>query len=197
MSVARGDQALQRGQSKRKFTQEEDRVILEMVKQYGIRVWKQISERLGSRTPRQCRERWKNYLSPGIDSSPWTHDEDAILEKMVRQLGPKWSIIRDSLPGRTDVNIKNRYALIQRRSMRQGITPDASSKPIAPPVRPVLPEAHRAPETGGKDKAVALVQDTCDFLEGKLALEDLEIFGLSDTLFEETICNRNIANVKK
>ena len=194
MSVSRGDRALQKGQSKRKFTQEEDRIILEMVKQHGIRVWKQISERLGNRTARQCRERWKHYLSPGIDPSPWTKDEDAILEKMVQKLGPKWSIIRDSLPGRTDVNIKNRYALIQRRSMRQGMAADAPSKPIAPPVRPVLPEANRAPETSAKDKAV---QDTCDFLEGKLALEDLEIFGLSDTLFEETICNRNIANVKK
>lgn len=107
-----------KGVSKRKFSQEEDNFILKMVSENGLHYWKQIADQLGTRTPRQCRERWKHYLSPGIESGPWTPEEDLILQTKYHELGPKWSIIRESLPGRTDVNIKNRYALISRRTQR-------------------------------------------------------------------------------
>ena len=103
--------------SKRKFSMEEDAIIVDMVCKFGIHYWKQIAKEIG-RTPRQCRERWKHYLCPGIDSSPWTPEEDAIIEKKYSKFGPKWSLIREFLPGRTDVNIKNRHALLLRREQR-------------------------------------------------------------------------------
>ena len=99
---------------KRKFTPEEDQKIQSMVSELGTHSWKEIAAAL-NRTPRQCRERWKHYLSQTIEKSPWTSQEDAILEKMHVEIGPKWSIIAQSLPGRTDVNIKNRWALLCRK----------------------------------------------------------------------------------
>ncbi|OHT14534.1 hypothetical protein TRFO_15062 [Tritrichomonas foetus] len=106
---------------KRKFTKEEDDLINRMVSEHGEHFWKEISKLLTSRTPRQCRERWKHYLSPGIDNSPWTPEEDEILEHRYLILGPKWSLIRESLPGRTDVNIKNRYALLCRKVQKDAL----------------------------------------------------------------------------
>lgn len=37
-----------------------------MVKQYGIRKWAQIAEKMVGRAGKQCRERWHNHLRPDI-----------------------------------------------------------------------------------------------------------------------------------
>jgi myb proto-oncogene protein len=43
------------------------------VKQFGVRKWAQISEKLDGRAGKQCRERWHNHLRPDIKvSSPFT-----------------------------------------------------------------------------------------------------------------------------
>ena len=47
---------------------------------------------------------------PGVNTAPWTEYEDKLLEQKVNELGRKWSVIAKFFPGRTDINIKNRYA---------------------------------------------------------------------------------------
>lgn len=101
--------------SKRKFSEYEDSVIRDMVKEHGTHSWKLISESLFNRTPRQCRERWKHYLSQEINKEPWTEEEDRLLEEEYKKVGAKWSTIAKLLPGRTDVNIKNRWSLLLRK----------------------------------------------------------------------------------
>lgn len=189
-----GDEPVRhRGKSKRKFSQSEDDIILEMVKEHGLGCWKEISEKLGTRTARQCRERWKHYLSPGIDASPWTSEEDLILARKVRELGPKWSLIRECLPGRTDVNIKNRYALILRRMMRKRVP----SQPIGNPVVPVLPTPIPRESSGNKARNSKDLPDTdlLDFLDGALQLDDLEIFGIDGSVFGDGGLNSDLRNV--
>ncbi|EAY19447.1 Myb-like DNA-binding domain containing protein [Trichomonas vaginalis G3] len=104
---------------KRKFTEEEDKTILEMVEKNGVHYWKQIAAVLQDRTARQVRERWKHYLSQDIQKAPWTQEEDDLLERQYRKYGPKWSLIAGMLPGRTDVNIKNRWALLCRKKTKE------------------------------------------------------------------------------
>jgi hypothetical protein len=101
--------------SKKKFTEEEDSLILEMVGSSEAPDWIAISQRLGTRTPRQCRERWRHYLKPVIKRSEWTDLEDRILEQEHENLGPRWSLLAAFLPGRTEVNIKNRWSKICRK----------------------------------------------------------------------------------
>ena len=100
---------------KHKFTKEEDSIIIKMVEKRGIHCWQKIANKLNNRTARQCRERWKHYLKPGIVNSPWTNQEDLILYQLYIKFGPKWSKIKHHLPGRTDINIKNRWVLMNRK----------------------------------------------------------------------------------
>lgn len=109
----------QKEHSKRKFTEEEDKLILDMVEQNGIHYWKQIAAALNGRTARQVRERWKHYLSQDIQKAPWSKQEDELLERQYKKHGPKWSLIANMLPGRTDVNIKNRWALLCRKKSKE------------------------------------------------------------------------------
>jgi hypothetical protein len=61
------------------------------------------------RSDRQCRERWKNYLAPGLNQGPWTKAEDRLLVEKFRQFGPKWAQIILSFPHRSNIDVKNRW----------------------------------------------------------------------------------------
>ena len=91
------------------FSAEEDFLLRSLVARFGDKDWKIIAENMPNRTTKQCRERYKNYLSPNIRNDPWTPEEDQILIQKYNELGPKWSTIASFLDRRSDVNIKNRW----------------------------------------------------------------------------------------
>lgn len=41
------------------------------------------------RTAKQCRDRWQNYLRPGIKKGHWTKAEEVQIREMYRTMGPK------------------------------------------------------------------------------------------------------------
>lgn len=94
------------------FSPEEDVYLCSLVQQYGNNSWKFIAKKMPNRTTRQCRERYKNYLSPEIKNGPWTKEEDDLLKEKYKEFGPKWAQISSFFKARSDVNIKNRWASI-------------------------------------------------------------------------------------
>jgi hypothetical protein len=65
-----------------------------------------------NRTPRQCRNRWFNYLDPKISHSPWTLEEDQLLLESFQQYGNKWSKISSHFQNRNQVSVRNRFRRI-------------------------------------------------------------------------------------
>jgi hypothetical protein len=102
-----------------------------MINETSVPEWSVIAQKLGTRTARQCRERWRHYLRPVIDTAPWTAREDALLETEYRRIGPKWAQISAVFPGRTDVNIKNRWTMIHRHQTTTAI--DLALSPLEVP----------------------------------------------------------------
>jgi hypothetical protein len=96
------------------FTREEDQMIIDFVYHRKKVNWLEIESIIKTRTARQCRERWKNSLSPILTKQLWTLEEDNLLKKLVEQQGQKWAILQQYFPGKTDVHIKNRYQLLNR-----------------------------------------------------------------------------------
>jgi hypothetical protein len=129
--------------TKRKFTAQEDQLVISMVREWGTNAWVTITKAIPNRTPRQCRERWKHYLAPGLSSAPWDVREDGVLREQYTTFGPKWAAMRDSLPGRSDVAIKNRWAFISKTA-RKATRPAPRGDPD--PVRRVRPESPPATE---------------------------------------------------
>jgi hypothetical protein len=101
--------SMESSHSKRPFTLDEDRVLLQFVALNGPRSWGQLAAQLHNRTPKQCRERWNNQLNPGINRSPWSPEEDEILAEKHAALGNQWAKIARFLPGRNDTQVKNRW----------------------------------------------------------------------------------------
>jgi hypothetical protein len=96
------------------FTPQEDALIVMLVENFGQKNWQLIAKALINRTPRQVRERFRNYLSPGLTNGPWSRNEDELLKNLYFEYGPKWSKISTFFKSRSDVNIKNRWSSISK-----------------------------------------------------------------------------------
>jgi len=100
--------------AKKKFTSEEDEIIVNYVQKHGAKNWRFLTTILKNRTSRQIRERWVNYLDPNVSHGEWTKEEDELILELFNQNGTKWSVISKSFLNRTDVMIKNRFQLLKR-----------------------------------------------------------------------------------
>ena len=101
-----------------KFHSDEDDHLVQLVAQYGDANWDRIAQEMPGRNVRQCRERWKHYLSCTKPADPWTKEEDDLISDKVQEIGGKWTKIAALLPGRTDLQIKNRWRQLFARMSR-------------------------------------------------------------------------------
>jgi hypothetical protein len=83
-----------------------------------------------TRNPRQCRERFKNYLDPELNREPWTEEEDSLLEEKYREFGAKWNKIGQFFLNRSDNSLRNRWMMIDRRRANGEVMTSISSVPI-------------------------------------------------------------------
>lgn len=105
-----------------KFSKPEDERLTDLVYQYGTKKWRTISSLMEDRTPRQCRERWKYYLSLGENvnvNDNWSQEDDELLLSLYDKYGSKWSSMISYFKNQTVVSLKNRYNKLQRKSRRQ------------------------------------------------------------------------------
>ncbi|KAF3783908.1 Transcription factor [Nymphaea thermarum] len=54
----------------------EDEKLRQLVEQYGPQNWNSIAEKLQGLSGKSCRYRWFNHLNPGLNSRPFSEDEE-------------------------------------------------------------------------------------------------------------------------
>ena len=108
-------QDIKKSSARKKFTPEEDQRLLLIVEQCGPFNWEQISTFLGTRNARQCHDRWKFYINPKLNKTPFTHEEDFLLIHLVMKYGGMWVQISKHFHNRSDVQIKNRWKSLQKQ----------------------------------------------------------------------------------
>jgi Myb-like DNA-binding protein FlbD len=91
---------------------------MNLVHSQGPLNWVRISQQLGSRTPKQCRERYHQNLKPSLNHDPITPEEGAMIERLVQEIGKRWAEIARQLHGRSDNAVKNWWNGSQNRRKR-------------------------------------------------------------------------------
>jgi len=94
---------------RKRFTDDEDNILKKLLDVDGVKNWDQVAEHLPGRSPRQCRDRYNNYLVKNYAKKPWTEEEDRIIIEQYNILGPHWVKISKMLKDRSGNNVKNRW----------------------------------------------------------------------------------------
>ncbi|KAH0788638.1 Myb-like DNA-binding domain containing protein [Histomonas meleagridis] len=107
------------------WSKEEDEMLTVAVYQFGTKRWKDVSKFVPLRDTEQCRERWNMKTLPATRTDPFDNYEDAIILKMYKMVGGRWSLIAKSLPGRTPEAIRNRWKTYLKQFARHSKPFDA------------------------------------------------------------------------
>lgn len=94
---------------RKRFTPEEDQTLTMLVRQMGTKRWNNIARFMPGRTGRQCRDRYHNYLIPGVFKGQWTREEDDLLLFKYKELGPRWTKMSTFFQKRNANSLKNRW----------------------------------------------------------------------------------------
>lgn len=108
------------------WTKYEDDMFIRLVKDYtgkdspDIRDidFGYISSHMHKRSSRQCIERWKYALRPGLDRSSLTDNEKKLINEMVSSIGNNWGEIAKKMPTRSTLQIKNYRHSAERQRKR-------------------------------------------------------------------------------
>ena len=104
--------------TRKQFSIIEDIELTKLVMRYGEDNWKIIVSFMNGRTIRQCRERWKLFLKPSVERKEWSKNDEQLLEEKINEYGTHWTLLKKFFPGRTDIQLRNHWSLIQRHKYK-------------------------------------------------------------------------------
>lgn len=99
-------------QNENKWTDEEDEKLRSSVIISKQKNWRIIAENVGTKSPKECQQRWKSHISPDVlrVKGRWTRDEDCKLIELVKKYGTKnWRFIASHLNGRLPKQCRERW----------------------------------------------------------------------------------------
>ncbi|KAM4662649.1 snRNA-activating protein complex subunit 4 isoform 2-T2 [Discoglossus pictus] len=109
---------------RKEFTKEEDEMLTQLVQQMRVGnhiPYKKISYFMEGRDAMQLLYRWSKSLDPNLKKGYWSKSEDELLLKAISKHGERnWYKIRLEVPGRTDMQCRERYIKGLHADLKKG-----------------------------------------------------------------------------
>ena len=105
--------------NKRKWTKEEDQLLIELADKFKEKHWKDISLYFHNKNPLQCFSRYKR-IRPGIVKGSWSKEEDQRILQLVNVYGKSWSKISRILNTRNGKQIRDRFINVLDPYIKKG-----------------------------------------------------------------------------
>ncbi|KGO77355.1 hypothetical protein PITC_044280 [Penicillium italicum] len=116
---------------------EDDLLRREVLTQLGegaVKDWQCIATKLPGRTNKDCRKRWHNVVSGGVNKGHWTQDEDKLLTEAVQTRGKSWTVVATA--------VKTRNADQCAKRWKQFLDPELDRSQWTDKENKLLQEAH-------------------------------------------------------
>lgn len=107
------------------WSSSEDNLLRKILGTGAKMTWNQIAKRLQEEDPKvtktgkQCRERYRNYLNPNITERPWTKSEKTVFILLHNHYQNHWGEIAKFYKGRSDISIKNLFYAHMRKVLKK------------------------------------------------------------------------------
>lgn len=105
--------------NQKKWTREEDELLIILAEKYNEKHWKEISKRFQKKNSLQCFSRYKR-IRPGIIKGSWKKEEDFKILDLVNKYGKSWSKISKLLSTRNGKQIRDRFINVLDPEIRKG-----------------------------------------------------------------------------
>ncbi|XP_068710589.1 myb-like protein X isoform X2 [Montipora foliosa] len=104
----RYQRSLNKNLLKSKWTPEDDKQLLEVVRIVGLGNWRRVASFLEGRQGDQCLHRYTQTLQM-VRKGKWTPDEDELLKKGIEKFGTCWNKVSEEVPGRSGPQCRERW----------------------------------------------------------------------------------------
>jgi hypothetical protein len=105
--------------NKKKWTKEEDTLLIKLAEKHKEKHWKEISRNFQNKNALQCFSRYKR-IRPGIVKGSWKKEEDEKILKLVQIYGKSWSKISKILVTRNGKQIRDRFINVLDPEIKKG-----------------------------------------------------------------------------
>jgi hypothetical protein len=143
-----------------RFGESEDALLRALVLQYGLHGWREIAKHFPGRNVRQCRDRWKHYLSGSLAGASWSAEADEFLMSMVGNFGRNWKRIAAFFPDKSENEVHTRHTFISRADEHQVNTKpevdDQVNRPAKPNTEESISPKHQIPMNDIQHKSLNL-----------------------------------------
>jgi pre-mRNA-splicing factor CDC5/CEF1 len=117
------------------WTNVEDEILKAAVSKYGLNQWARVSSLLTKKSAKQAKARWNEWLSPTINKSTWTREEDDKLLLLAKIMPNQWQSIAPVM-GRTAASCSDRYNELIEGSVAVAQAGDVNLNAELQPARP-------------------------------------------------------------
>ncbi|EAY22756.1 Myb-like DNA-binding domain containing protein [Trichomonas vaginalis G3] len=101
------------------FKPSEDAMIIKWRKKRPDAPWSEIAKKIKGKTAKQCNDRYNKHLKHVRNDTPWTAQEDQKLDELVNLNGHNWVLIASNLGNRSNIEVKNRWTVLNRNKNKK------------------------------------------------------------------------------